>query len=121
MLSSSFALQILEDPQLFSPATSSSKNANDNANANANANANSNINISDSSSSNSSSKKSQIEITLEYLDFCNLYPPRHFKTIRSHCMKFLFRYFEIHSDLRKLTGEVDSIADLYAICQVCIY
>ena len=43
---------------------------------------------------------SQVQMTEQYLELCKEYPPRHFKTIRSHCMRFLYRYFEVHVDLR---------------------
>lgn len=38
----------------------------------------------------------QYELAMEYLDFCHLYPPPHHRTIRSHLMKFLYRYYSYH-------------------------
>jgi tRNA-dihydrouridine synthase 4 len=34
----------------------------------------------------------QFELALEYLSFCELYPPHSARTVRSHLMKFLYRY-----------------------------
>jgi tRNA-dihydrouridine synthase 1 len=79
---------VLEDPQIFAARASNS------------------------SSSEQGMRKSQFDITEEYLALCRQYPPRGFKAVRSHVMKFLFRYFEIHEDLRQAAGDAHSLEDL---------
>ena len=58
----------------------------------------------------------QIDLAEEYLEFCKLYPPRHLKTIRSHLMKFLFKYFEVHVEQRNTLGIVNSMEGFEAVC-----
>ena len=63
------------------------------------------------SSNNSSNRRilNQIELAQAYINLCKQYPPHTFKTIRGHCMKFLFRYFEVHTDMRNKVGETARI------------
>merc|ERR1711991_62653 len=63
------------------------------------------------SRSRSETKKilNQIELAQAYINLCKQYPPHTFKTIRGHCMKFLFRYFEVHTDMRNKVGETARI------------
>jgi len=65
----------------------------------------------DSSSNGSSQngRKTQFDIAEEYLALCRQFPPRGFKAMRSHIMKILFRYFEIHEDLRQAAGDARTI------------
>ena len=70
------------------------------------------------SRSRSETKKifNQIELAQAYIDLCKQYPPHAFKTIRGHCMKFLFRYFEIHTGLRNKVGETCNVDVLGDVC-----
>ena len=38
----------------------------------------------------------QLELAKEYLNLCKIFPVWHFKSIRSHILKFLYRYFHHH-------------------------
>ena len=59
----------------------------------------------------------QVELAQAYIKLCAKYPPHAFKTIRGHCMKFLFRYFEIHTDLRNKIGETAQIEVVADVCR----
>lgn len=57
----------------------------------------------------------------EYMLLCRKYPGAHIKTVRSHLMKFFYKYFLKHADLRDRTSTTNSydgfdsiIADLRA-------
>ena len=47
----------------------------------------------------------QLDLTDEYLELCKVYPPFHFRTMRSHLQKFLHRYLQNHTDMRDLLTE----------------
>lgn len=66
-------------------------------------------------------KLSQLDIAEEYLSLCRQYPePTLLKKIRGHMMKFLYRYFTVHVDIRNHMGECHSIDDFENICRVSI-
>lgn len=58
----------------------------------------------------------QIDITREYLHTCYKYPVWHFKAIRSHVLKFLYRYLTSHVDIRIEISEMNSIEELLSVC-----
>merc|ERR1719487_2898102 len=63
------------------------------------------------------SSPNQMEIALEYLDFCERFPARVLKIVRSHLMKYLYRYFDAHPQYREYFGNADSIEEFRAVCQ----
>lgn len=65
------------------------------------------------------STPNQMDIAFEYLDFCERYPTRVLKIVRSHLMKYLYRYFDAHPQYREYFGNADSIEEFRAVCQVC--
>lgn len=54
---------------------------------------------------------------MEYLYFCQLYPPPNHRTIRSHLMKFLYRYFAKHPEIRNRLGDASTLEEYEVICQ----
>jgi tRNA-dihydrouridine synthase 1 len=60
---------------------------------------------------NDGDDRTLIDIALEYLEMVQRYPgtDRQIKIIRNHLMKFLYRYFVVHEDLRNKTAEQGSI------------
>lgn len=46
---------------------------------------------------------------------CRKYPGAHVKTVRSHMMKFLYKYFLKHPDLRERTAVTNSYEGFEAI------
>lgn len=44
----------------------------------------------------------------EYLILCRKYPGAHIKTVRSHLMKFFYKYFLKHPDLRERAASTNS-------------
>ena len=58
------------------------------------------VNSNAHNSTNNKKILNSIELAQAYLELVKRYPPYSFKTVRSHCMKFLFRYFEIHTEMR---------------------
>ena len=65
--------------------------------------------------------RNQIELTEEYLEYCREYPSWHIKTIRSHVMKFLYRYLCHHADLREKVALSHSIDDFVEACKVSCF
>lgn len=76
------------------------------------------IDIHNSSHDNVFVTCTQIELAKEYLHFCELYPPRHMKTVRSHLMKYLHRYLARHTNIRDMLGQAKTMDDMFAVCQV---
>ena len=59
----------------------------------------------------------QIDITEEYLSLCEIYPVWHMKTVRSHIMKFLYRYLIQYTEIRDLLYQARNLNDYIIACQ----
>lgn len=56
--------------------------------------------------------------SVEYLQLCEEYPVWQLKSVRSHCMKYLYRYLTVHTDLRTELAMANSIEAILGICKV---
>lgn len=66
-------------------------------------------------------KLTQLDIAEEYLVHCRQYPePTLLKKIRGHMMKFLYRYFTVHTEVRNMMGAACSIDDFDDVCRVSL-
>ncbi len=64
-------------------------------------------------------KLSQIDIAVEYIQYCKLYPePTLRKKIRGHMMKYLYRYFLVHFEERDRTGAAQTLEEYEDIIDV---
>lgn len=61
--------------------------------------------------------KTQLDIAFEYLLFASRYPPRHIKIIRGHLMRYLYRYFDQHPEVRNRMGEERTLEGIVALCE----
>jgi tRNA-dihydrouridine synthase 1 len=61
----------------------------------------------------------QMDLAEEYLQLCEVYPPRHVKTIRSHMMRFMYRYYIKHDEVRDLIAVANSIEEFMSACKFC--
>lgn len=59
--------------------------------------------------------KNNLDLTEEYLDLCLLYPTWHYRTMRSHLQKFLFRYSQVHVEIRDLIGTGQGVEQMRAV------
>lgn len=50
------------------------------------------------------------------MNLCQKYPVWHFKSIRSHVLKFLYRYHMCHFEIKIEISETNSIEELLNIC-----
>lgn len=62
----------------------------------------------------------QLDIAFEYLEFAQKYPPRHLKIVRGHLFRFLFKYFDVHPEIRNKMAEEKSMEGIWAAIEVCI-
>eukprot|EP01039_Chlorochromonas_danica_P001550 gene1551-1688_t len=60
-----------------------------------------------------------ITLTEEYLALCQQYPVWHFKILRSHVLKMLYRYINENSDIRDLCSRGHSIETFLEVCRTC--
>ncbi len=56
----------------------------------------------------------------EYLDIVTEYPAWHMRTVRSHIMKFLFRYMQVFPEIRDAVATADEVVEFKKIVQVCM-
>lgn len=61
----------------------------------------------------------QIDLAEEYLTFVERYPVYHNKVVRSHMMKMLFRYINVHVELRDLCSHAIRMEEFKSIVQRC--
>jgi tRNA-dihydrouridine synthase 1 len=61
----------------------------------------------------------QIDLAEEYLDFCERYPVYHYRIMRSHIMKMLFKYSAKHSEIRDACSSTYTMEDFRRVCQLC--
>lgn len=61
---------------------------------------------------------SQLDLAEEYLDLCVTYPTYHMKTVRSHLLKYLYRYHSIHDELRDAIIEASTLEEFQSVCKV---
>jgi tRNA-dihydrouridine synthase len=54
----------------------------------------------------------------QYLDYCELYPVHPPKCVRSHMLKFLYRYTVQHTVLRDMCGVSHTLDDYRNVCKV---
>jgi tRNA-dihydrouridine synthase 1 len=67
-------------------------------------------------------KLTQLDIAEEYLSYCRKYPePTILKKIRGHMMKFLYRYFTVHTEVRNMMGAAQTIEEHEDVCRVSVY
>lgn len=92
---------ILEDPAIFSRKPSSSHAKMDNELCN-----------------EKDEKMTQLDIAFEYLEFAKKYPPRHLKIVRGHLFRYLFRYFDVHPEIRNKMAEEKSMEGICASIEV---
>lgn len=87
---------ILEDPAVFSrkPSTTHSK-------------------MDDFAFNECDVKMTQLDIAFEYMDYAIQYPPRHLKIVRGHLFRYLFRYFDVHPEIRNKMAEEKTIEGIY--------
>jgi tRNA-dihydrouridine synthase 1 len=62
---------------------------------------------------------SQIEMAYEYLEQCQAHPVLHYRTIRSHLQRILYRFCSIHTELRDKIGLAREIHEFSAIVDDC--
>ena len=55
----------------------------------------------------------------EYLRYAEQYPVWHMKCIRSHVMKMLYRYINVHVELRDMCGLSHTIEQFFGVCRRC--
>lgn len=55
----------------------------------------------------------------EYLDFCERFPVYHYRIIRSHVMKMLFRYSSKHVEIRDACSTSYVMEDFRRVCRLC--
>lgn len=53
------------------------------------------------------------------MDFCEKYPVYHYRIIRTHIMKMLFKYSNIHVELRDQLSVSYTIEEFRAVCRLC--
>jgi len=68
---------------------------------------------------NSQSFSDQIVLANEYLEKCREHPVSHYRTIRSHLQKMLFRYCNKNTQLRDAINVARELTEFQDICDSC--